>query len=193
MPELTENSVAFKEWACVVRALATGEQILILRKGVIHEKGKKFDVAHESFFLFPTYEHQNPEDLSPRGRALLQETLSAYSRMKKNDLPIETFANVEENFWIDRLEKLLLLSPFHVWSELAVRKRFEWGKEKGLYVMVCRVFKLPQANLLKNNPAYGGCRSWVDLDTPIARAGIRPVLTDPDFQEKFASLRRLLA
>ena len=188
MATITAVSAAFKEWACVVKALAAGEQILILRKGGIHEKGKKFDVAHESFFLFPTYEHQNPEDLNPRGQTLLAQIHSP-----GEGVVIECYVQIKENFWIEDVEKLLRLSPFHVWSEAAVRKRFEWGKEKGLYAMVSRVFKLPQKQILENNPAYGGCRSWVDLDTPVSLAGIRPVLADSEFRQKFDSLRLLLA
>ena len=33
-------SVAFKEWASVVRALETGQQTVILRKGGIAEEGR---------------------------------------------------------------------------------------------------------------------------------------------------------
>ena len=54
--------VALKEWAVTVDALAQGTQILLLRKGGIHEEGKDFRVIHPEFLLYPTYEHQR-EDL----------------------------------------------------------------------------------------------------------------------------------
>ena len=50
--------VAFKEWAVTVRALAEGEQLLTLRKGGIREENKHFEIEHDRFFLYPTFDHQ---------------------------------------------------------------------------------------------------------------------------------------
>src|ERR671931_558092 len=50
--------IAFKEWAVTVRALAEGEQLVTLRKGGIREENKHFELEHERFFLYPTFEHQ---------------------------------------------------------------------------------------------------------------------------------------
>ena len=50
--------IAFKEWAVTVRALAEGEQLLTLRKGGIREPDKHFQLEHERFFLYPTFDHQ---------------------------------------------------------------------------------------------------------------------------------------
>src|SRR4029077_16143130 len=47
-----------KEWAVTVRALAEGEQLLTLRKGGIREENKHFELEHERFFLYPTFDHQ---------------------------------------------------------------------------------------------------------------------------------------
>ena len=56
--------VALKEWAVTVNALAEGAQILLLRKGGIHEEGKDFRVIHPEFLLYPTYEHQREKTCS---------------------------------------------------------------------------------------------------------------------------------
>ena len=58
MPLPTTSGLALKEWAVAVKALAKGEQILILRKGGIHIEDKEFRVVHPAFLLYPTYEHQ---------------------------------------------------------------------------------------------------------------------------------------
>ncbi|MCW2959117.1 MAG: hypothetical protein JWP18_1920, partial [Solirubrobacterales bacterium] len=50
--------IAFKEWAVTVRALAEGEQLVTLRKGGIREDGKHFELSHDRFFLYPTFDHQ---------------------------------------------------------------------------------------------------------------------------------------
>ncbi|MFM7244697.1 MAG: DUF1802 family protein, partial [Planctomycetaceae bacterium] len=62
---------AFKEWAVICRALATGRQDVILRKGGIVEPGGAFRPDHESFLLLPTFLHQSPESLITEARDLL--------------------------------------------------------------------------------------------------------------------------
>ena len=46
--------VALKEWAPVCSALETGRQIILLRKGGIHESGGEFEVENRQFVLFMT-------------------------------------------------------------------------------------------------------------------------------------------
>src|SRR3954462_15412745 len=50
--------IAFKEWSVTVRALAEGEQLITLRKGGIREENKHFEIGHDRFFLYPTFDHQ---------------------------------------------------------------------------------------------------------------------------------------
>ena len=50
---------ALKEWAVVCRALEEGRQTVLLRKGGILEFREGFEVKHDRFMLFPTYEHQS--------------------------------------------------------------------------------------------------------------------------------------
>src|SRR2546421_11105863 len=58
-------SIALKEWATVCRALETGRQILLLRKGGILESIGGFELENPQFLLFPTYLHQNLAMLKP--------------------------------------------------------------------------------------------------------------------------------
>ncbi len=176
---LQSNRVAFKEWASIVEVLGKGEQILILRKGGIHEKGKKFDVAHEEFFLFPTFEHQKESDLKPEKSDLLRKVLG--NKPASDKLPVRFYCKVEDSFWISDERKLQALQAFHVWSYECVKARFDWGDEKGLFGIVVRVYSLPQTLLLENLTRYGGCRSWVDLEQPIDISSAKPVLQNPTF------------
>ena len=184
---------AFKEWACVVEALATGRQILILRKGGIHEKGKKFNVLHESFFLFPTYEHQNEEDLNDDGKNLLKKVTAEHVQAKPDTLRIQYFAEAKESLWVEDFGVLLKIQPFHIWSETAIKKRFEWSDHKGLYVIAVRVYRLPQANLSSLLPSYGGCKSWVDLASPIDPAGLQAVLPEDKFNSYLLRVKKALS
>src|SRR5262245_49882113 len=64
---------AFKEWAVICKALAGGQQALILRKGGIAEAGGDFRVEHTRFWLFPTYVHQQEGGLREEALPLLKE------------------------------------------------------------------------------------------------------------------------
>src|SRR3990167_9165701 len=63
---------ALKEWAIAVKMLAEGQHILLLRKGGIMEIKEGFKVGAPEFFLFPTYVHQNEEDLADQAKAELK-------------------------------------------------------------------------------------------------------------------------
>lgn len=187
---LKTNQIAFKEWASIVEALAQGEQILILRKGGIHEKGKKFDVAHEEFFLFPTFEHQNLKDLKPAGGEYLKKIIEI--KPAPNILPICYYCVVKNSFWISDEKALRELEPFHVWSWDCIKTRFDWGEEKGIFGIVVRVYRLPETLSLENLKRYGGCRSWVELESPLATNSLKPILSDSDFQTQQERITRLL-
>src|SRR5271170_4195249 len=67
--------IAFKEWAVTVRALAEGEQLVTLRKGGIREPNKHFEVEHERFFLYPTFDHQRTDLVRESHRPELRRAL----------------------------------------------------------------------------------------------------------------------
>src|SRR3982750_3420915 len=71
--------IAFKEWAVTVRALAEGEQLLTLRKGGIREENKHFELEHERFFLYPTFDHQRNDLVRPSHHPELEAPSSAAS------------------------------------------------------------------------------------------------------------------
>ena len=182
---ITTARIAFKEWASVVEALGSGGQILILRKGGIHEKEKKFDVTHNEFFLFPTFEHQNPKDLKPERENFLKKTGARHAvllQTKSEMIPIRWYCVVEESFWISDEKTLKRLDPFHIWSWDCVKARFDWGEAKGLFGIVVRIFSLPEVLLLENQKRYGGCRSWVEFEKSLTTASLKAVLPDPVFK-----------
>ena len=75
------SSLALKEWAVAVDALAGGKQILIIRKGGIHRDDKEFRMVHSEFLLYPTFEHQRAVLLQEQYRGDLDRTL------EDNDVP----------------------------------------------------------------------------------------------------------
>ncbi len=182
-PPVSE-SVCFKEWACVVKALSAGEQILIFRKGGIDEESGEFKTSHSSFLLFPTYEHQRREELTERGAEILEDTLAEREKQDPSIIPIEFFCRVENFFWIKNINEMEKLSGFHIYSEGLLRRRFDWGAQPGLHVMLCRVFRLSRVYKITHQPSFSGCRSWIHLPEPALLKNMKPVLSGERFLQK---------
>ena len=179
-----ENEVAFKEWASVVNALAKGRQILILRKGGIREEGGEFYAEHNEFFLFPTYEHQKKEDLKPEAHQNLEMTVRSKPDPAKT--AIQYYAETMGVIQVTEESDLERLEPCHIWSEKAVKQRFQFGRQKGLFVFAVRIFRLPTPHIIAaNDPEYAGCKSWVQLKQKLSTAGAQPVLSESVFKERW--------
>ncbi len=185
-----ENHIAFKEWASIVGALAQGKQILILRKGGVREKSGEFQIEHNEFFLFPTYEHQNKEDLKPIAYDDLSQAIQAKPDPAKT--PIRYYARTTNVIHLTEESDLKRLEPYHVWSEKAIHERFHFGRQKGLFVLLVRIFELPSPHLIvANDPDYSGCKSWVELKQELTTQGARPVISGVDFKKRFEIINSL--
>ncbi len=177
-----KGSLALKEWAVVIQALAEGKQVFLLRKGGIQEKG--FD-ANEAFLLYPTLEHQTREDIKPE----CQDLFKRYSSFDEEEfIPIGTFAKRVLDVPIQSREKLDALFPNHIWAPSYIEKRWNYKPEKPLHLLVLRVYKLPKGRLHDYETRYAGCKSWVELSETIPTEKAAPVLSDPEFQKKLSAL-----
>ena len=181
---------AFKEWAIVVDALARGEQIFILRKGGIHEGRGGFQVEHPEFVLFPTLFHQQRESVIPSAQERFDEI--APHLPAPEVLRIEYCARVVEWKQITSLAAAESLRGQHIWRDEVVRERFDWGRNKNIFALAVRVYRLPEKIELPMLPAYGGCKSWIQLEQDISMENAQPVLSEKAFQDKLARLRESL-
>lgn len=186
---LDKNRFALKEWAVIVRELGEGRQIVLLRKGGIHEQKHGFTVAHREFFLFPTYVHQNEEDLVPDARPRLKETLRASP--PPGELWLHYYAVAEEVFHMTAIEPLRALDGLHALNWPSVEHRFEY-RRPGLHFLALRVYRLPKQIVIPVTPRYDGCLSWVDLDEEQTAVGAEPVLSNAEFTTRLEHLRGLL-
>ena len=178
--------VALKEWSVVVRALGEGRQLLLFRKGGIREKGREFTVEEQEFFFFPTYEHQHEEGL----REEFRPWLSGLPKKTPETLPIEFYATVEKVLHLSSPEIAKSLNSYHIYSEKQILDRFQYKPTKPLYLLLLRIFRIPQVSL-PNLPAYAGCRSWVPLESPLSTANAVPILSEDAFTEKKENIFRL--
>ncbi len=184
-----ENQIAFKEWAAIVSALSEGKQILIVRKGGIREEGDEFQIEHNEFFLFPTFEHQKFEDLKTEARSYLERAIS--EKPKSNQIPVRYYAEVKSAIQLTDERDISRLDPFHVWSEKAMTQRFHFGKNKGFFVLAVRIYRLLETTLIPFQSEYGGCKSWVQFNSKIKTAGALPVVSDSAFQSQLGNIQSL--
>jgi len=173
---------AFKEWAVVVDALGRGEQIIILRKGGIREGRDGFQVDHRQFLLFPTRFHQQREEVTTEAQARFDEISPHWPA--EDRVRIEFWAEVAEWRKLDSLSAAEGLRGQHCCRDEVVARRFEWGRAQNIFALAVRVQRLPLPLELAMSPAYGGCKSWVELDEEVATTGSQPVLDQPAFDRK---------
>ena len=180
-----------------VRALAEGEQLLTLRKGGIREENRHFEIEHDRFFLYPTFDHQRndlvrrshhpelaraleegvwPED-EPPAEALIQDGgIPQPERVR-----IRAWAEVSASYLITDPRAIDALSPYYIWTTDYAEKRLHWKRRHPLHVMVLRTYRIPRPVTVKVRPEYHGCRSWIELYRDLPFEGT-PVLSDDEFE-----------
>ena len=181
--------IAFKEWAVVVDALGRGDQIIILRKGGLSEGRGGFEVEHNRFLLFPTLFHQQRESVQPPAQSRYDALAPLLS---SHQVRFEYYAEVVDWKFLDFLEMAERLRGQHIWRDEVIRERFDWGQSRSIYALAVRVFRLAHAVELPMRPEYGGCKSWVDLETLVATEGSQAVLTDQEFAGKLQRFHAVL-
>ena len=183
-------NIAFKEWAAVCEALASGRQTIILRKGGIREEFKVRVAAAQGFWLYPTNFHQQAEDLTRDADVFMER---AAARMPPlGQVGIRLFA---ELCWFVELtteQSALRLANWHIWSEATVRKRFAY-RQPGLFLLGVRAFSLRDSIFVPESAQMAGCRSWVTLLNPISTQGLEPVLADSLFLAQAKTIHAALA
>ena len=179
--------VALKEWAVTVDALAQGTQILLLRKGGIHEEGKDFRVIHPEFLLYPTYEHQREDLLKAERQPDLARLLSDSPRSES--ITFSHFAKVEELLEVEEQEKVDDLSPHHIWTDAYAQSRLHWKPMLPLSIMLLRVYRMEEPATAPFIPEYGGCKSWVEVIPRVDLGQLTPALSDEEFQREVEAIR----
>jgi hypothetical protein len=188
----TQGSAAFKEWAVSCEALAEGRQVMLFRKGGIKEKGHIFKMEHPHFFLYPTYEHQDPESIKPAYHPLLQSVLDGKPDL--GDVRVTHWAQVDEAVPMTSMEPILKQAENHLYSDSCIKARWDWHPNKPLWLLLLRVYKLDEPLKLEVLEDYTGCKSWIDLTLPQGQAPVacKPVLDDAAYEAMAAKVKALL-
>ncbi len=179
--------IALKEWAITVQSLSQGEQILLLRKGGIHEDGKDFRVIHPEFLLYPTYEHQREDLLKPGNQPALHQLLSDTPRT--DSITFTHWARAEEIIEVEEQETVDDLSSFHIWTDEYAQSRLRWKPMLPLSILLLRVYRLEHLVTVPYIKEYGGCTSWVEILPRIDLGQLEPVLDDAEFQRQVDAIK----
>jgi hypothetical protein len=183
---------AFKEWAVIVRALLAGEQILDVRKGGLREDGRQFEVRADRCWLYPTYEHQQPELLKPAYRHWVSETAST---SEPGQVQISGWADVAGVITITDPDELARLDSKLIWTQEYAASRLGWKARQPLWVLALRAYELEAPCVVPYRDEYGGCSSWVEMDglsdDPTALPG-EPALTDDSFAGRLTLVEKQL-
>ena len=134
---------------------------------------------HREFWLVPTQFHEAASSVIPSKRPALRDIAA---RASKEHVDIEFYAVADRVIRINDPELLKRLQGRHVWSEHVLQERFEFGRERGLYALLTRVYRLATPERVAQRESYGGCKSWVELEQPIATTTLTPVLSDAAFE-----------
>jgi hypothetical protein len=191
MQTAVATRIAFKEWAVTVRALAAGQQIALVRKGGIREEGREFRVEEPRFLLYPTYEHQRADLLQAPYRADLDAVLA--TPPPTGTVRLDHWAEVTDVYQTLEAAAVEALAPHFIWTSTYAQERLRWQPKKPLYILLLRVYRLPETHELPVVPSYLGCKSWVELEQPVSLEGMVPVLDDAAYAARRAAIQTALA
>lgn len=175
-----KNNKALREWATIVKALGEGKQTILIRKGEL-----KF--THNEFFLYPTFTTQTKDKFKGQFHLDFDATVTGRAKGK---VMMEFYAQIKEVCEVTKSKKLLELDSCYTWTSSHVEDYFQKTKDKKLYVIILRVFKLPKPVLIE--PSGPGSIVWVNLPTPISTQGLVPVLKDGEFKNTVERIKQII-
>ncbi len=182
-PYLPVKEVALKEWAVCIDAIASGQQVVLVRKGGITEETREFRLEETSFYFYPTYEHQKAHLIKPEFQARVESSLQGV-QLPPEEVMITHAAHVVDDISLDAEEDLKKLDPFHIMTHDYATERLQWKHDKPLHILTVRAYALTEPKRVKVDRSYIGCKSWLKLTDPITDTDLVPVLSVEEFEAK---------
>jgi hypothetical protein len=181
---------ALKEWNVAVNALEGGKTIVLLRKGGIREQAGQFNVSDKQVLLYSTFEHQQPDLLKPDFASQVKIVESGWH---PENIRITSWAEITDVFLVAWEPAIKALLPYHIWNEKFVGDRLKWKQNQPIYILLLRAYRLAETAEIQYISEYGGCRSWIDLASPISLEGSEAVLSDGEYIARSHEIRNLMA
>jgi hypothetical protein len=175
--------IALKEWDVVCRLLLQGRQVVLVRKGGIHEPRRGFAIEHERFFLYPNVEHQNPQQLQPAYHPVLADAPPPPD--ERGTVVLPGFCRVVDVLPAAGAPRLHALQQHSCWTADFFDARLRYKPERPLFLVTVRCYRLPRPLELPYHKLYAGCRSWVPLRETVPESALdeaEPALGDAAFE-----------
>lgn len=166
------NHTALKEWASVIGALGSGEQIVLIRKGGLADQS--FGVEADCFYLFPTNYHDAGGG-------------------EPAHVPITHWAEVVKSWQIRDAAMLPRLESLTILGRDAIETRYRFRPDQAINVIAVRAHRLANAVNIAIKTEYSGCRSWVSLDEEIAIDGSVAALDEGELRARIGAIDALLS
>ncbi len=182
------NHTALKEWAAVISALRSGDQIVLVRKGGIADP--EFGVEAERFYLFPTYLHQKEKQFRPE--YVHHFTATDRPGGEPEEVTVDTWCEVAGVWRVTDLELLRKLGDRVIFTDETFEERYRFRPDQAVHVIAVKAFALPEGVKVRNLPLYAGCRSWISVEEEIDVTGSVPAISDALLAEKLDALERIL-
>jgi hypothetical protein len=179
---------SLKEWATIVSALESGDQMVLLRKGGILEAASGFVVESKKFFLFPTFEHQSLDNIKPKFHHHLESVMQ--KKPKKGTNMITSYAEVLAESDVSDEKKINQLSEFHIWSDSYIGTRIGWMPQKPLKAIFLKTYKMPSFELA-DRPEFQGCKSWIDINAKLDSG--EAVLNNSDISSRLKMFEEIVS
>ena len=189
---VSEVQVALKEWAVTAKVLSQGKQILILRKGGIHQEDKNFRIIHPNFLILETYEHQKPELVKPEFSDMCQSLIDS-PPLDEGVVLFNLWAKVTHKFELRDEQDLLKINENHLWTGDYAKSRFHWRPSQPLTIALLRVYKLHEPIEVPVSSEFAGCKSWIEFNKPVEIGEMTPVLDESQYKKISKSLKEILS
>lgn len=177
---------ALKEWDVQCQLLTQGTTNLLIRKGGIMETHDGFEVEHKRFLLYPTFLHQNPEELRSEFHNQLRDD------PQPGHIQVPALAEVVAVHKVENLEQALALEPQQALTAAAIQRRFEYRKRPWVHALLLRVKPLIQPLKLEETSDMLGCISWVPLSEQQFKVG-EAVQDEATLKQRQEQLAEMLA
>ncbi len=158
-----------KEWNATVEAMGQGKQSLLIRT---------YKTTLKEFLLYPTVSYALKdnylESFQKKHQSFVEE--NALPKKKGDKVEIKYYATLENIAEksaqsTGRLQKYYIWTPEHVKSYLRNQKAYVWA---------LRVYELKEPFMAEPTP---GAIRYANLKREVSLEGIKPVLSDSEFNE----------
>lgn len=141
------------------------------------EYRKGFQMRYNTFFLYPTFEHQSRSFIQADYVEKFEMIMHGQPSEGKNT--ITSYARSVAEKQITDASLLSSLRKYHIWNDNYVNQRMNYNPKKPLSVVLLRVYKIDPIEVDVRSE-WSGCKSWIPIESSPAQSHSKNRLKGPD-------------